>query len=59
MIRTAFRAMLPLALALCTLASPAAFAQQVKVEEFVLDNGMKFLLVPRTEQPNNIAACSS
>src|SRR4030095_12210789 len=31
-------------------------AQQVKAEEFILDNGMKFLLVPRTEQPNNIAA---
>ncbi len=31
-------------------------AQQVKVETFTLDNGMKFLLVPRTDQPNNIAA---
>jgi predicted Zn-dependent peptidase len=31
-------------------------AQQVNVEEFVLDNGMKFLLVPRTDQPNVIAA---
>ena len=39
-------------LALCDRAP----AQQVKVEEFTLDNGMKFLLVPRTEQPNNIAA---
>jgi len=33
-----------------------AFAQQVKVEEFTLDNGMKFLLVPRHEEPNIIAA---
>ncbi len=32
------------------------FAQQVKVEEFTLDNGMKFLLVPRHEEPNIIAA---
>jgi len=37
------------------LAGPAA-AQQIEVEEFVLDNGMKFLLYPRSEQPNNIAA---
>jgi len=36
------------------LASPAG-AQQVKVESFVLDNGMEFLLVPRSEQPNSIA----
>jgi predicted Zn-dependent peptidase len=33
-----------------------ASAQQVEVEEFTLDNGMKFLLVPRTDQPNTIAA---
>ncbi len=31
-------------------------AQQVKVETFTLDNGMEFLLVPRTDQPNAIAA---
>ena len=31
-------------------------AQQVNVEELVLDNGMTFLLVPRTDQPNVIAA---
>lgn len=31
--------------------------QQVKVESFVLDNGMEFLLLPRTEQPNSISAC--
>jgi len=35
----------------------ASFAHaQVEVEEFALDNGMTFLLVPRTEQPNNVAA---
>lgn len=33
-----------------------AGAQQVEPQEFTLDNGMKFLLLPRTEQPNNIAA---
>ncbi len=35
-------------------ASPAA-AQQVKVESFVLENGMEFLLVPRHDQPNSVA----
>jgi predicted Zn-dependent peptidase len=35
--------------------APAA-AQQIQVEEFTLDNGMKFLLYPRTEEPNIIAA---
>ncbi len=39
-----------------TLLVGPAWAQQVQVEEFTLDNGMKFLLVPRTEQPNHIAA---
>ncbi|TVQ64279.1 MAG: insulinase family protein [Phycisphaerales bacterium] len=34
----------------------AASAQQVEVEEFTLDNGMTFLLVPRQDQPNIIAA---
>ncbi len=34
----------------------AALAQQVQVETFTLPNGMKFLLVPRTDQPNVIAA---
>ena len=42
-----------LALLLC--AAPLA-AQQVKPEELVLDNGMKFLLLPRKSQPNSIAA---
>ena len=37
------------------LATPAA-AQQVEAETLVLDNGMQFLLVPRMEQPNSIAA---
>ena len=31
-------------------------AQQVTPEVFILDNGMKFLLLPRTDQPNSIAA---
>ncbi|MDX2114893.1 MAG: pitrilysin family protein [Planctomycetota bacterium] len=31
-------------------------AQQIDAEEFVLDNGMKFILYPRTEEPNIIAA---
>lgn len=56
MIRTAPLAMLWLALSLCIFSPRAAFAQQVKVEELVLENGMKFLLVPRTDQPNSIAA---
>ncbi len=43
---------LPLAAALV---APAA-AQQLNVEEFTLDNGMKFLLYPRHEEPNIIAA---
>lgn len=37
-------------------ASAVSSAQSVKVEEFTLDNGMRFLLVPREDQPNNIAA---
>jgi len=34
----------------------SAAAQQVTPEIFVLPNGMKFLLVPRYDQPNTIAA---
>ncbi len=34
------------------LAGTAAFAQQVEVQEFRLDNGMTFLLVPRPGDPN-------
>ncbi len=41
-------------LVLC-LAAPVS-AQQVSPEVFTLDNGMKFLLLPRTDQPNAIAA---
>jgi predicted Zn-dependent peptidase len=33
-----------------------ARAQQVAVEEFKLDNGMRFLLVPRRDQPNVVSA---
>ncbi len=38
------------------LAAPQAQAQQVAVEEFALDNGMRFLLVPRRDQPNVVSA---
>ncbi len=38
------------------IAASTASAQSVKAEEFNLDNGMQFLLVPRKDQPNNIAA---
>lgn len=37
-------------------AASLALAQQVKVESFTLDNGMEFLLVPRSDQPNSIVA---
>ncbi|NBW97546.1 MAG: insulinase family protein, partial [Planctomycetia bacterium] len=37
-------------------ACPVASAQQVAVEEFSLPNGMQFLLVPRTDQPNVVSA---
>ncbi len=47
-IATVFAAVLSLA--------PAALAQQVEPELFTLPNGMKFLLVPRHDQPNTIAA---
>jgi predicted Zn-dependent peptidase len=36
--------------------TPAARAQQVEPEVFTLPNGMKFLLVPRHDQPNTVAA---
>lgn len=49
------RMLVPLVPAAALLAS-AASAQSVQAEEFVLDNGMQFLLVPRQDQPNNIAA---
>jgi len=47
-------------MALCAIAALAVAAplsaQQVSPEVFTLDNGMKFLLLPRTDQPNVIAA---
>ena len=43
------------ALLALTAAAPLS-AQQVEPEVFTLDNGMKFLLLPRTDQPNVIAA---
>jgi predicted Zn-dependent peptidase len=33
-----------------------ASAQKVEPEVVILDNGMKFLLVPRTDQPNTVSA---
>ncbi|MCZ6834481.1 MAG: insulinase family protein, partial [Planctomycetota bacterium] len=38
------------------IASPPASGQAIDVEKFTLDNGMTFLLLPRDEQPNTIAA---
>ncbi|MCA9294026.1 MAG: insulinase family protein [Phycisphaerales bacterium] len=55
MMRRPLRASLHLTLALAALAAPAA-AQQVTPEVFVLENGMKFILLPRDEEPNIIAA---
>jgi predicted Zn-dependent peptidase len=43
-------------LIVCLFAAAPAAAQHVEVESFVLDNGMEFLLVPRTERPNSMAA---
>jgi predicted Zn-dependent peptidase len=40
----------------CLLIAAPAAAQHVDVETFVLDNGMTFLLCPRSDQPNSIAA---
>ncbi len=50
-IRLAAAATMSIAIAACS-----ANAQQIEAEEFVLDNGMKFILVPRDEQPLNVAA---
>ena len=36
--------------------SAIGFAQKVSVEEYTLPNGMQFLLVPRTDQPNVVSA---
>ncbi len=46
------RIILVSSLLILALGVPAVLAQQVQVEEFVLDNGMKFLLVPRRGDPN-------
>jgi predicted Zn-dependent peptidase len=43
-------------LIVCMLLAPPAAAQHVEVDSLVLDNGMEFLLVPRSERPNSIAA---
>jgi len=42
--------------AACLIAAEPAVAQKVAVEEFTLPNGMQFLLVPRTDQPNVVSA---
>ena len=42
---------LPILLAFTLLSAPVA-AQQVQVEEHLLDNGMRFLLLPRRGDPN-------
>lgn len=39
-----------------SIVSTAAIAQNVQPIEYTLDNGMKFLLMPRDEQPNIITA---
>jgi predicted Zn-dependent peptidase len=52
--RTELRSLV-LTLGLVALTATAA-AQQVQVEEFRLPNGMLFLLVPRSDQPNVVSA---
>ncbi len=49
------RSAIVVSVALLAAALPAG-AQQVQPEEFVLDNGMKFLLLPRKSQPNAVSA---
>jgi predicted Zn-dependent peptidase len=57
MIRTACVACATFVAASAPMLCPApAAAQQVNVEVFTLENGMKFLLYPRHEEPNSIAA---
>ena len=46
----------PLAVLAALAAAPFALAQQVEPEILSLPNGMKFLLVPRYDQPNTVAA---
>ncbi|MEZ6319010.1 MAG: pitrilysin family protein [Phycisphaerales bacterium] len=48
-------AMLAAVAALGAIAAPG-IAQHIDCEEFTLDNGMTFLLLPRDEQPLNVAA---
>jgi predicted Zn-dependent peptidase len=48
-------ARLPRGLMALTLLCSASSAQNVEVEEFMLGNGMKFLLLPRYEEPNTIS----
>ncbi len=55
--KATLRGAISLLLALTVLSfSPQAGAQQVEPEVFVLDNGMKFLLLARDDQPNSITA---
>lgn len=49
------RSAIVVSVALLAAALPAG-AQQVQPEEFILDNGMKFLLLPRKSQPNAVSA---
>lgn len=44
------------AAAIMTIPATTAIAQNVQPIEYTLDNGMKFLLMPRDEQPNVITA---
>lgn len=44
------------ATAIMTIPATTVFAQNVQPIEYTLDNGMKFLLLPRDEQPNVITA---
>ncbi len=52
--KTTFASILAITLAATTVVS--AQAQQLNPEIFTLENGMKFLLIPRTDEPNIIAA---
>lgn len=49
-------ALASIASAAIVISGSTALAQQVEPQIFTLDNGMKFLLVPRTDQPNTISA---
>lgn len=44
------------AISVLAIPTTSAFAQNVQPIEYTLDNGMKFLLMPRDEQPNVITA---